>query len=192
MSLSESSKRQIRTLLLVIMSGVVVGILACLIFLYKYGPSGQYTVRNTLLSADLISNLTYKDKNRKTGSNSQYIFEEITFSFVDATKSRRSVSVPIERYREFYQKILSDQSLTHPKEEVASLFNSAMAMLQIHVRTENRADWQDETKVFQEVDFAQDFYRIQLHDEASENKWVYFYHPGINRIAINTLIKGEG
>lgn len=189
---SPSQKRQIRNLLFVLMFGIAAALMLSLFLVINYGPSGRYLVKNVLLSPDLVSTLAYTDNNRKTGGSSRYVFDGIEFTYhTPAENKLQTLYIDPHTYEKFYRMISSDKSLA----EVPPQFNqSKTAALLIKARTESHAEWQDETKIFQEVRFFpdQDYYQIQLRDHAMADPWVYYYHPQIYQKALNIFIPSSG
>lgn len=189
---NKSSSKEIRNLLGVIGCGVASAILLSAIFLYNYGPSGRYLVQNALLAPELTTTLTYNDTNQKTGGSSRFVFEAIEFSFFqDNEKKQKLLQISSEQYSQFYKAIISDKSLLNVSPEIIALFNKdSMATLSIKVRTESHAAWQDETKIFQQVNivYAGDYYRIQLHDEQTGSNWIYYENPGIYKTTMDIVI----
>lgn len=186
-----SSMGKIRALLTVLISGVVCAFLVSGLLLYYYGPSGRYLVKNALLAPELMTSLAYNDTNKKTGGNSRFVFDGIEFSFYDdQAKMQRLIQISPGAYKNFYDLVMADKSLLNVPEAVLALFEKAATILTIKVRTESHAAWQDETKVFQVVQFSDEgnHYRIKLHEEPSPNEWVYYSHPDILTNAIHTLI----
>jgi hypothetical protein len=186
------SKKEIRNLLIVIGSGVVCALLLSLFLILNYGPSGRYQVSNILLSPELTSTLSYNDTNSKTGGSSRFIFENIMFNYYDANeKKQKSIQITPEQYAQLYQIISSDKSILEPSNDILNSFGKPNnALITIKVRTESHAAWQDESRNFQEFDLSSegDFYRIALHDEKAERKWIYFQHNGIFEITSKLLI----
>lgn len=187
-----SPKRQIRNLLMVLVSSVICAFLVSGLLLYYYSPSGRYIVKNALLAPELTTTLMYNDTNHKTGGSSRFVFDGIEFSFYDnQTKQQRNMQLTQEQYQKLYQLIASDKSLLNVPKEVISQFNKATnATLTIKVRTESHAAWQDETKIFQAMRFVNDgdYFNIELHEEKSANNLVYFYHPGIYKEILQSVI----
>lgn len=187
-----TAKQQIRTLLGVLLCGIACAFLVVGFGAYYYGPSGRYKVRNALIAPELAMTLIYNDTNSKTGGTSRYIFDGIQFSYyAPHEKQVKRIEIDPELYNRFYQSILSDISIDPVTAEIEGLFQKEHeASLNIKVRTESRAAWQDDTKSFQEVTFASqgDYYRIELHEEKNPNPWAYFHHPKIYQKAIQTFV----
>lgn len=187
-----SPKRQATTLIMVLCSAVVSALLVSGLMAYYYGPSGRYQVKNTLLSFELVENLVYSDTNSKTGGTSRFIFDGIEFRYHDPdSNQQKQLLVDLEQYHDFYHEIMNDRSLIEVPDEVIGLFNNRNdGSLLIKARTESHAAWQDDTKIFQEVDFSDngDYYRIQLREEKTANPWAYFRHQNIYQLALHTFI----
>lgn len=186
-------RQQIRNLLIVIFSGMACACALAAFMLYYYGPSGQYLVSNTLLSPDVMAMLSYMDTNAKTGGSTRFVFNGIEYAYYD-TMSREWRKVPAtqEAYERFYNLVASDKSLAEVPEDIISLFNRGHpASLVLTVRTESKAEWQEVTKVFQEVQFAGEgnYFRIELRSQSSSTgKWAYFYRPQIYQEAAKIFL----
>jgi hypothetical protein len=185
---NNSTKNEIKNLILVIFSGVAGACLLALAMLHYYGPSGRYTVRNVLLSPVLIQNLSYQDVSPKTGKLALYTFDGIDFSHYD-NDQKKWMSIPIskERYAIFFELIAQELSLEETANQVQdSFYKGKSSKLLIKIKTES-----NEQKTFQEIDLAPlgDFYRIQLRVQAGSGVgWAYFYHPGIYQEAMKLFL----
>ncbi len=56
-----SARKEIRQLLAVLLSGVGLAVVASLFMIFFYGPSGQYAVKNVLLSPELLGKLEFTE-----------------------------------------------------------------------------------------------------------------------------------
>lgn len=181
---SLSTRQQIRNLILLITSGVLCAFLLSGLLVYYYGPTGQYVVRNALLDPGVLPRLAYDDH------NSRFVFDSIDFSYFDtAQKQWKHLAISPEHYRKFYSTIESDVSLEKVEQSVEALFNQVgAATLSLKVRSE----YKSETKTFQQVQLLNngDYYRIQLREESSPTRWIYFRHPGIYNQALQ-LFTGQ-
>jgi hypothetical protein len=180
----ESKRRkEIRNLLLVIGSGVGCALALALMMLYFYNPTGRYLAKNLLLSPQIMSQIAYPETNAQTGEIARYIFDGFEFAYYEPVKKEwLSASVGREAYTEFYNAVSEDLSILPISEEMQELFKQGtISSLRVHMR-EERAKGRIR---FQEVDFAAggDFYRVHLRQQASEEAWAYFFHPGIERYA---------
>jgi hypothetical protein len=184
-----SAKQQIKNLLLVISSGILCALLISLFFVYNYGPSGQYIVRNALLSPDVLEKLSFNDIDTKTGKMTRFDFEGIEFTYYDIQKQWKRNSISTEQYRSFYKSIDNDVSILDESHAIESLFNKeGAATLTLKVSTENRSEKSDEIKNFQQVNFVAngDYYRIELRESKSpqSSKWAYYHHPMVYQSAL--------
>lgn len=185
-----SSRTDIRNLLIVILSGVLGAFVIAGIMLHYYGPNGRYYARNVLLSPQLAGNLSYEDDNPKTGKRSRFIFDSIDFSYYD-TKQKKWIQKPVSNaaYGNFYDSLGNELSLQNVTDEIQNVFlKDNPAKMVIKVRTESNADWQIANKIFQQVEIASEYYRVQLRTtEGLTSQWAYFRHPGILNEAMNLL-----
>ncbi|MBA3957758.1 MAG: hypothetical protein H0X51_05115 [Parachlamydiaceae bacterium] len=190
--MNHSAKNQIRNLILVIFSAICGAFILSGVLLYQYGPSGRYMVRNALLSPDLLTTLSYNDTNIKTGGLSRFVYDGMVLSLPDSkSKQTREIQIDPAHYQLLYQQISSDTSLGTVPDSISTLFSKETpATLTIKVRTESHAEWQDESKAFQKLQFATEgnFYRIELHEEKSPDQWIYFNHPDIYQKALKVFI----
>ncbi|MCE5317698.1 MAG: hypothetical protein LLG04_10150 [Parachlamydia sp.] len=182
-----SKRKEIRNLVLVISGGVACAMAIALFMLYFYSPTGRYYAKNVLLSPQIVSQISYPEKNPKTGITVRYLFDSFVFAFYDPAKKEWSrANVKPDVYREFYDAIAEDLSIEPVSEELRQLFRqSPPTTLTVKMRHGNGSE---EKVSFQQVDFAegQDYYRVQLREQASGNVsegWAYFFHPGIERYA---------
>ncbi len=149
-------------------------------------------VEDALLSPEIAPTLSYNDTNVKTGSDSRFIFNGIQFLYPDEKEQKR-IDVSLRTYERFYEIIRHDKSLLNPEPAVLNLFQGEMASLLIYVRTESHAEWQDETKLFESVNFTHEgnHYRIKLHEEKTPLEWVYFYHPDIYKKVLSIVTQPQ-
>ena len=175
---SSSTNSQIRNLILLIAFAVGSAFLLSTFLIMSYGPTGKYVVKKTLLEPSLVPTLSYNDTNFRTNSLTRYISDGIAFTYQEKT-----IKIDLETYKKIYAIIESDVSLSEVPNDVVNSFQDSetVSTLAIKVRTESHADWIDETKDFQVVNFALNHYRIHLHEEKSPNMWVYFHHRNIHQ-----------
>lgn len=189
----ETAKQQIGKLLTIIISAIAFACVFAVFMVYFYGPTGRYYVKNALISPELVEDLSYNDKNTKTGGTSLFTFEDMVFSYYDKNSQQwQKLSIDQASYAKLYQKISDEKSLTEVSEDILSVFNrTPPASLVISVSTESQASWQKMSKNFQEVQFANqgDYFRIQLHEQNSTDAWVYFFYPKIYDEALKILTK---
>lgn len=184
--LRPSKRTEIRNLVLVIGGGVACALAIALFMLYFYSPSGRYYAKNVLLAPQVLSQISYPEKNPNTGTIARYSFDSFLFAYFDAQqKEWRRTGIKPEAYREFYTAVSEDLSIEPISEELRQLFRQG------HPTTfsvKMRQGSSNEKATFQEVNFApgQDYYRVQLRSQASGDMsegWAYFFHPGIERYA---------
>lgn len=176
MSYYLSKKKQIRNLLIVFLGGIGFAVLFALMGLYHYSPSGKYYAKNTLLAPEVLSQIAIKDSSSKT----RFIYNKIEFSYYEPSeKIVKKISVPEERYKQFYDMVANEESLSNVSDEISSFFNYFPSSLTLTLRPENQPN--DPEKIYQQVNFVNhgDFFRIVLNDQNAGTNWVYFYHPNI-------------
>jgi hypothetical protein len=183
--MNNSKAKQIRNLLLIIGSAVVVSCCALFLMLYSSGLSGAYLAKNVLLSPESVKVLNFNNpgpKSSKTKISPQFVFDLIEFSFYDAVHKRViHTQVDIAYYAELYKIIENDSSLTGNAvlNEAALKFNNIEATLFIKFRSRRGEDvLQGSSDVFK-VEFIKDYYRISLRDQNLHQQWAYFKHVNI-------------
>jgi len=176
-------RKQIRNFLFVFGGGIGAAFLLAVFLVMHYGPQGYYEVATVLLSPKLLHELNYNDTNPKTGGFDRFVFDSIQFSYLEPSlKKWQNVPVDEKRYAQFYALIKSEKSVLDPDNQLERAFlQGSISKLTLRVKTESSAAWQALTKVFQEVQFAQNGadFRIQLHEQNPGEHWAYFQRPGI-------------
>lgn len=169
----------IRNLILTLLFGVVAAFGVAAFFVLNYGPSGNYTLGQTLLNPELLAKLNYNDYNPKTGGQDRFIFDVIEYSwFDDEKKDWQKKNLDESTYAHIYNLIESDKSLN----DVPSTKGIPASRITLFVRTESPSEWQKEVKTFQIVEFiADDYYRVELHEDNPGTNWAYFNHPKIRQ-----------
>lgn len=175
--------KQIRNLLFVLIAGAACAFAITFFVLYNYGPMGHYVLKNALLSPEVISALSFNEKDGKTGVNSKWMFDKIEYSYQDYdTKKRNTIPVNHEAYTNFYRLVAEEKSLTDVPADVITSFNQLpIASLNVILQSEKKLPISSDAKIFQEVQFLYkgDYYRIQLRESKDQAEWIYFYHPHI-------------
>lgn len=172
-NLGISTGGRIGTLLAVMASAVMFGCLAAAFMVMNYSPSGNYLLKNVILSPQ-----TAEEVNK-----SAIILEHLEFSQWDAaSKQWRTQGVNLEQYKAFYALVENDQSLKEPGAEILDAFyRTHPSKLTLFVRS--TIDPHPTVKSFQAVQFAdrKDYYRVELHVDTADEaaKWAYFFHPDI-------------
>ncbi len=180
---NSSQKKKIGGFITLVLSSLVCAAAVTLFLVYQYGPTGQYSVEHALLEPDMIPVLAFNDTNNKTGGQTRFVFDKISFNYFDTAKqTTRNIPVSSTLYARFYNQIKKLRSIRQPSDETVSFFQNANpAKLILRIRTASQSSWVAETKIFQEVQFANngDYFRIKLREEKPEGEWAYFYQPGI-------------
>lgn len=183
--MNRTKAKEIRNLLFVIGSAVAAALILSLSLLYIYNPSGRYFAKNVLLAPEIMSQISYPEKQTKTGKEVRFTFEGFEFRYWDQEKKEWIKTAPKQKaYSEFYSAVAQDQSIQPISEEMRKLFNqNHLTALTVHMKSDH------DKIVFQEVYFdpGGDFYKVQLREEStapsSTEGWAYFLHPGIERYA---------
>lgn len=178
-------KKEIRNLLGVMGAAILSAAMITAGFLYYYGPTGRYQIENVLLKPELLSTLDYNDINPKIGQMDRYVFDEVLYQEWESDKRAwKNIVIPTAAYANFYKEIYADDSVASPSAELQALFTQTPpSKLVIKVETESQSPWQKNAKDFLQVEFVENYYRVELHQELDKSErrepWVYFYHPQI-------------
>lgn len=178
--MEKQRNRDIRNTFVVLGAAIVCACLLASIFLYYYGPSGQYVAGHVLLDPTIMEQIHYQDLQPGRGRKVHLSFDHIEFSSSDSQKNQGQPSIiPLETYQSFYTLVALEKSLKQVDQEVQNDFHqSQTSILTIHMRAKEGQD-HDINKIFQVVQFVpEDYFRVQLH-EKSEGEWAYFYQPGL-------------
>lgn len=182
-----SKSKQIEVLLAVLGTGVIAGILIALTMLYYYNPTGSYQLDNVLLNPDNAFSLRYVEPGSKNTSEGRFIFEKMDYSYFNpTTKQTVSISVPKDKYAEFYKVIAKDKSVSKDLMETEGLFRSTTpSSLALKVRSSGENNTKGNETTFSRIVFADngDYYRIQLRQSTAVVDWAYFHHPKISQTA---------
>lgn len=172
---SMSNRRpEIQNILIVLGAAVITAAIIAAFFVLNFGASGRYNLDAVLIKPSMLKQLDYNDNNPRISHSDRYVFDKILW--VDTDYSSRQVGAAT--YEKIYALLKADKSVMDP--DIEKLFFSIGApKLSIWVRTESPSQWQRDAKVFQEIEFQKDFYRVSLHEESSEVAFAYFPHPDI-------------
>lgn len=172
-------KDEVRSIVIVLTAGILSAIMIAAFFVLNFGPSGGYNLNAILLEPTLVDQLNFNDINPKIGTSDRYIFDKIVWT--DDTGSDQQVN--LKTYSTLYALLKNDKSLNDL--ELEKLFSHHMepvSKLVIWIKTESPSSWQENEKIFQELEFQDDFYRVSLHEDSSLSpgvNWAYFSHPVI-------------
>ena len=151
-----TQSKEITGLLAVIGSGAIFGFLLVGYFIYFFGPTGQYTLQNVLVSPGTL---------RTLDAGHDYMFDRVEYE---------GKPLELSSYDRFYMKVKADRSLSALEERVEALFNrGAPSRLVVWMKRKN-----GRVEPIQEVQLAGDYYRVELREETAAKNWVYFLHPG--------------
>lgn len=161
----------------ILVSGVIAAFLVTFFFVGFFGPSGRYVLNAVLIEPQVLKTLNYNDNNPRTYAMDRFVFDEIQVQWFHPKLPKGTLS--LSQYAEIYSLIALDKSL--PSEIPEAFVPTHAAALSLMVRTESSSAWQKETKLFQEMEIAEQggYYRVMLHEEASSFHWVYFQHEGL-------------
>ena len=174
-------KFEIGRLLAVLGSAIAAAVLFAVFMIYYYGPSGEYYVKNILLSPKTASQLDFQDG--KEGG--RYVFDRAEFRYFNSEmKTWKTIVLSEQQYQAVYDLLGSESSLSSVPPEIVDHFNRPNpATLTLYVKSGTV------TKVFQEAVFPMegDFYRIMLRGK-DQGEWVYFHHRKIYDHIIHAII----
>jgi hypothetical protein len=184
-----SKRKEISALLSVVLGGGVFAVLVAMGLVYFYGPSGLYDAKYSLLSPDMLHELKYQDVNPQTGSRQLFVFDSIEFTYFHQGEGKwKKVTVDEAQYRKLYEMIGKDVSVEEVTTAITDQFLSGyLATLKIVVHPDDKHS--QLTKIFQEVTFAYqgDYFRIELHEQSTQQMWAYFFHKDIYQTALEIL-----
>lgn len=164
--MDKDSRSQIFQLLFVVFAGIAAAVVIMGGMLYSWSPSGTYLAKNVLLAPEVTSQMAFKDEKRNS-----FTFDHFDFTYFEGGKIQK-VKVSAEKYAAFYAMVGGDRSYSEVDPAVTEKFSlKSPASLVVTVRDKNAES------TFQEINFIDDYYRVEIHQEVTE--WAYFYHSGI-------------
>lgn len=165
---------EIRNILIVLTAAVSTAVMMAAFFVLNFGPSGRYVLDAVLIEPSVLYHLNYNDNNSRIGHSDRYIFDKIMW--VDGDFSGKQVDLNV--FEKLYTFLKPDKSVSDPG--VEKLFLAGInPKLVVWVRTESPSSWQRDAKIFQQIEFQKDFYRVSLHDASPKIAFAYFSHPDI-------------
>ena len=183
--------KEIRTLLIVLTSGVLTALLIMLAMLKLYNPEGTYSAGNLLLTPSNAYSLAFTEPGAKGKNDLNYKFKGISFTYYDVEKKEWSTkTLTKEQYDTIYSLVKGDVSLPPPTDAVERLFSqNRPATLEIKVTRMTNESSSPAEMNFTELSFSDqgDYYKISLRQNGGNFNWVYFYHPGIYKDVINII-----
>lgn len=178
----KKQKMEIRQLLLLLGSAVAAAVLFSIFMINFYGPTGQYTVKNILLSPDMTSKLDFYDG--VTGG--KFTFDRAVFRYYDdESVSWKSVVLSESTYRQLFEELHNETSFIDVPAEVINQFNFPNpATLTLYVKNDKV------TKVFQEAVFVKDsdLFRILLRGDHPTSNWAYFHHRKVYDHVLHIIV----
>jgi len=186
-----SKYKQIRNLLIVLVSGIACAAIMAGIMLHYYGVSGRYLIENVLLDPGMLSKLSYDEANAQSKVFSHYTFDHIEYSYWSPKEKKwKNIPVSPEQYRKFYDSIKNEKSVADVSDDVDSRFGgSTTSTLTIFVKAQEGSSGSAVPKAFQTLQFAGDgeYYRVELREQAEIAGWAYFHRTGIGKDAYSTF-----
>lgn len=164
---------EIKNILIVLSASAASALMIAAFFVMNYGPSGRYLLDAVLIQPAMLNQLNYNDNNPRIGHSDRYIFQKIVWIAPDFSSREIQPSV----YEKLYAILQADKSVNDPN--VEELFQGVNPKLVLWVHTESPSAWQNDGKVFQEIEFQKDYYRVSLHEASPKIAFAYFSHPGI-------------
>jgi hypothetical protein len=171
-----TKKREIYSLLTVVLGGIVGAILLTLAMTVYYTTEGTYRATNVVVEPALLPSLRYLDQSGGRGDKSSYVFDKITYSYFNSkTRDFASVNLTQKQYQAFYGLIAGDISVP---EEIERKF-AGRGVSSLAVVLKNPTHQALYTLMRIEVSPDGDMYRVQLRNNSAADVWVYFQHPHI-------------
>jgi hypothetical protein len=173
---------EIRNILIVLSTAVATAGMMAAFFVLNFGPSGGYVLDSVLIEPAVLQHLNYNDANPRIGHSDRYIFDKIIW--LDRGISGKEVD--FAAFEKLYAFLKPDKSMNDP--EVERFFLAGInPKVVVWVRTDSPSSWQRDSKIFQEIEFQKDYYRVSLHAASPKIPFAYFYHPDILQSAQNML-----
>ena len=181
----EKTPSEVKQLLLLLGSAIVAALCISLFLIHHYGPSGEYYVRNILLSPSVTRELDYRDGSK----GGRFVFDRAEFRyFNDEEKRWKTRVLSPEAYRTVYEMLENQSSLSFVSDEVLNQFNLPNpAVLSLYVKNEQTSS------LFQEIVFVNngDLYRIKLRTDTATASWAYFSARNIYDHILHTIQSDE-
>ncbi len=178
-------KREIWSLLSVLGSAIAAAIIFAAFMIHYYGPSGEYKVKNILLSPETTEKLDFHDGSE----GGRFRFDHAEFRYYDdETKSWKKIVLDAQAYKTVYHLLENESSIGDVQPEVIAEFNLPNpATMTLLVRNEKVV------RVFQEVVFVKDgdYYRVMLRGSDPIGNWAYFKQRKIYDHVFHALIPAE-
>ncbi|MEI8366182.1 MAG: hypothetical protein WCF65_07160 [Parachlamydiaceae bacterium] len=182
-----SKAKQIKSLLCVLGTGFLAALVLSISMLYYYNPHGKYLAENVLLTPENAFGLSFAESGAR--SKERVLFDHFDFSYYnDKTKQKKVIEINREQYAKFYASVSRDISLSDVNDTIRNRFvQGPHASLALVVKSPGGSS----KSVFSEVEFSfdGDYYRVQLRQQgAAGGDWAYYYHPGIYRTVMESLL----
>lgn len=169
-----SKSKQIQNLLYLFFFSLISACALAFFFVYTHGPSGQYIVKSILLEPNFL----------ETQGQSKFVFDKIIFTYRDQKGTWHEMQVDRSKYQELYQKIEKEKSVVNAKSN--PLFTADQPNVLTIYLSNNSAH--PSPHLFQRVQFLENDFRVELHDQNGADQWAYFHHPNINQEVLELLI----
>ena len=175
-------KFEIGRLLAVLGSAIAAAVLFAVFMIYYYGPSGEYYVKNILLSPETAARIDFQD-GREEG---RFVFDRAEFRYFNTeVKSWKTIILDTKAYQAVYDLLENESSVSDVTPDIVDEFNRPnSATLTLYVKNNKL------TKIFQEAVFplGGDFYRILLRGKDPIGEWGYFHHRKIYDHVLHAII----
>ena len=191
MKKEKSARREVRNLIAMLGSSVVVAFIVVIGLVYYFGSSGTYLLRNVLVSPEALERISFETN---TGRQQRFVFNKIEFTLADASgKGWGRYAVSKRAYADFYDDVEDLRSLPQLTDEIIAQFRTiAPSTLVIFVQAKDNMGSGKDGVMFQRIEFIDqgDIFRLQLRHEqyeegAQKEEWVYFRAPGIYQRVVN-------
>ncbi|MDP1880964.1 MAG: hypothetical protein Q8K60_08510 [Parachlamydiaceae bacterium] len=176
------SKREIKTILIVLFLAILVAGLIAFFFIFYYGPSGSYEAKNTLLDPNIIERINYPEKDPKSGKMFHYMFDRTEATFFDIQKNKiQKINLTSNQYKQLYELVSSDRSIHFITDEILNAFIlSSPLQITTYMMMADPEYYSSKKNILQNIQFLEnDNYRIQLQGKIESGGWAYFHHPHI-------------
>ena len=170
---------RIRSIILLLGSAFACASLLVASLIYHFGPSGRYVAGHTLLSPQVMEEINQRSQQEKSKRQQSFVFNHIEFSYFDTVqRTMRRQPVSEENYKKFYDMVAQEKSLDQT-EQLALIFADVHpSILTVAMQAEGSSPTQA-SQTFQIVQFKEDYFRVQLHNEGAKGDWAYFQYSNL-------------
>lgn len=183
-----SKKREIYSLLFIILSGIIGALLLTLAMTLYYTTEGTYRATNVIIEPSLLSTIRYVDQEGGRGDKSSYVYDKITYLSLDTdTKKLQTVNLTSKQYDAIYSLLSGDTSMRDGAEAIEKQFSESSSLAFILKNAAHQSYY-----TLLRIEFSSDgnYYRVQLRGNGPKDMWAYFSHPNIST-QVSKIVNNE-